>query len=88
MKSRASSLINFLALLAFVLAFATALPAADFSLVQDGQPRAELVIAEQPPRMVKLAAAELQGYVAKLSGAWGLGVTVALFAARSAEVTR
>ena len=69
MKSRARLLINLLALLAFVLAFATALSAADFFLVQDGQPRAELVIAEQPPRMVKLAAAELQSYVAKLSGA-------------------
>ncbi|MCA1808078.1 MAG: DUF4838 domain-containing protein [Kiritimatiellia bacterium] len=38
-------------------------------LVQQGQPRAQIVIAENPPRMVDLAARELQAYMAKISGA-------------------
>ncbi|MCY2990132.1 MAG: hypothetical protein NTY19_20000 [Planctomycetota bacterium] len=38
-------------------------------LVQDGQPRADIVISAQPARMVKLAAAELQDYLLKISGA-------------------
>jgi len=38
-------------------------------LVQNGQPRAEIVIAESPPRTAKLAAAELQNYVQNMSGA-------------------
>jgi hypothetical protein len=47
--------------------------AADVVLVQDGQPRAEIVIAEKPPRLVHLAATELQHYAAGLSGA-SLGI--------------
>ena len=38
-------------------------------IVRNGQPRAEIVIAQQPPRMVKRAARELQTYVARISGA-------------------
>lgn len=38
-------------------------------LVDGGQPRAEIVIAENPARMAKLAAQELQTYVQKISGA-------------------
>ncbi len=38
-------------------------------LVKDGKPCAEIVIAEKPARMTKLAAAELQNYVEKISGA-------------------
>lgn len=38
-------------------------------LVEDGQPRAVIVTAPDAPRMVQLAAAELQEYVAKISGA-------------------
>lgn len=38
-------------------------------LVENGQPRAEIVIAARPPRMVKVAATELQTYLEKLSGA-------------------
>ena len=38
-------------------------------LVEDGQPRAEIVIAENLPRTTLLAAQELQTYVEKLSGA-------------------
>ena len=43
--------------------------AADTFIVQDGQPRAEIVVAERPARMAKLAARELQTYVEKISGA-------------------
>lgn len=38
-------------------------------LVKDGQPQAEIVIAEQPARMTKLAASELQTYLAKITAA-------------------
>lgn len=37
-------------------------------IVDNGRPRAEIVIAEYPPRAVKLAASELQTYVAKITG--------------------
>ena len=43
--------------------------AADAFLVKDGQPRAEIVIANDPPRTTRLAAQELQMYVEKISGA-------------------
>ncbi len=43
--------------------------AAETWLVENGQPRAEIVIAEAPARMTKLAAQELQTYVEKISGA-------------------
>ncbi len=43
--------------------------AADLVLVENGQPRASIVIAEDPPRLVDLAARELQGYIQKISGA-------------------
>ncbi len=46
-----------------------ALEAANAFLVENGQPLAEIVIAEKPARMTKLAAKELQGYVAKMLGA-------------------
>lgn len=42
---------------------------AEVFLVQNGQPQAEIVIRENPARMVKLAAADLQAYVEKISGA-------------------
>ncbi|MGQ9505151.1 MAG: DUF4838 domain-containing protein [Thermogutta sp.] len=38
-------------------------------IVENGQPRAEIVIAEKPLRTVRLAAAELQDYLEKISGA-------------------
>jgi len=38
-------------------------------LVKDGQPRAEIIIAEGPPRATRLAAQELQIYMKKISGA-------------------
>ena len=43
--------------------------AADTFLIDNGQPRAEIVIAEQAPRTTRLAAQELQDYLAKISGA-------------------
>jgi len=43
--------------------------AADRYLVRDGKANAEIVIAETPPRTTRLAAIELQTYVAKISGA-------------------
>ncbi|MFA7160258.1 MAG: DUF4838 domain-containing protein, partial [Kiritimatiellia bacterium] len=38
-------------------------------LVKDGKPRAEIIIAEKPARMTKLAASNLQEYVSKMTGA-------------------
>ena len=38
-------------------------------LVDNGQPRAEIVIAENPPRSTKMAARDLQIYLEKISGA-------------------
>ena len=45
-----------------------ALHAADTFLIKDGQARAEIIVAERPARMTKLAAKELQTYVEKISG--------------------
>ena len=51
-----------------MLSFTGALVFADpLTLVEDGQPRAEIIIAEKPPRMVNLAAFELQRYLHKIS---------------------
>ena len=38
-------------------------------LAKDGQPQSEIVISEEPARMAKLAAEELQAYVEKITGA-------------------
>lgn len=60
---------------AFVLSFASALvvpPAqgeGEVFIVKDGRPGAEIVVAEKPARMTKRAAADLQEYVKKISGA-------------------
>ena len=37
------------------------------TLIKEGQPRAEIIIAEKPPRMVNLAAFELQRYLHKIT---------------------
>ncbi|MFA7158054.1 MAG: DUF4838 domain-containing protein [Kiritimatiellia bacterium] len=42
---------------------------ADFEIVRDGKPLADIVITPAPPRAVKLAAMELQEYICKISGA-------------------
>jgi hypothetical protein len=39
------------------------------TLIEEGQPRAEIIIAEKPPRMVNLAAFELQRYLHKITKA-------------------
>ena len=60
-----------LGLLAALLSAMTAYgrkPAAAM-LVENGQPRAEIVIAEEPARLARLAASELQTYIEKISGA-------------------
>ncbi len=69
--------------------------AADAFLVEEGRPCAEIVIAEQPPRATRLAAQELQTYIAKLSGAKLPVVTeptgeapVAVFVGRSKHTDR
>lgn len=52
--------------------FAAALPvrsAGQAFIVENSQPKASIVIAEQPTRMQKLAAEELQHYVQKMTGA-------------------
>jgi hypothetical protein len=43
--------------------------AAEMYIVENGKPRAEIVIAERPERSVHIAAADLQEYVQKISGA-------------------
>jgi len=43
--------------------------AAEAFLVENGQPRAEIVITDNPPRTTRLAADELQTYIEKISGA-------------------
>ncbi|HUG69196.1 MAG TPA: hypothetical protein VMM76_15705, partial [Pirellulaceae bacterium] len=49
--------------------FAAQALAAEQFLVKDGRAQAEIIIAENPPRTVRLAAHELQNYVEKISGA-------------------
>ncbi len=44
------------------------LQAADEFLVEQGRSRAEIVVAETPPRAVKLAAVEFQSYLEKITG--------------------
>jgi hypothetical protein len=52
------------------LAFApAAAQAADSFLVENGESRAEIIIAESPARLTRLAATDLQTYVEKISGA-------------------
>lgn len=51
--------------------FISAVPTsvADTYLVENDEPRAEIIIAEDPPRSTRLAAQELRSYVEKISGA-------------------
>ncbi len=84
----------------FLAAFlATVLPAdrafgAPF-LVKDGRPLAEIVLADKPPRMTKLAAEQLQHYVQKITGAKlpisttpGKDVPVQIYVGKSAHTAR
>ena len=52
----------------FVLSIAQA-KAENAFLVQEGKARAEIILRESPPRSTRLAAAELQTYIAKISAA-------------------
>ena len=54
---------NLTLLIAFLLAQLATLHAADPLLIENGQARAEIIIAEKPARMTKLAAKELQTYL-------------------------
>ena len=56
---------------ALAVAFLTlsSLHAADAVLVRDGQPRAEIIIAENPTRMQRVAAHEFRTNIEKISGA-------------------
>jgi hypothetical protein len=58
-------------LLPFAAIFAVITEAsfAETALIESGQARAEIVIAETPARMAKLASRELQTYLEKISGA-------------------
>jgi len=56
-------------LTALILTPLAALHAAAPLLIENGQARAEIIIAENPARMTKLAAKELQTYLEKISGA-------------------
>jgi len=63
MKRRLSLLAGLL------LTLSPASRAAERLLVNEGRPQAEIVIAENPARIARLAARELQTYLGKLSGA-------------------
>ena len=56
-------------LTALLLSALAALHAADTFLVENGQPRAEIVISDKPQRSTRLAAQELQDQIVKISGA-------------------
>lgn len=67
---------------------------ADTFIVEDGQPRAEIVIAEKPLRSARIAADDLQTFVRKMSGARlpivtePSGSAVKLFVGRSEHTDR
>lgn len=69
--------------------------AAETLLVENGQPRAVIVVAPSPPRTVRLAAQELQDTVEKISGAHlpivtqpDLAATAAIYVGRSPHTDR
>lgn len=55
--------------IAAVLLTVSSLHAADAVLVENGQPRAEIILAENPTRMQRVAAQEFRSNVEKISGA-------------------
>lgn len=65
----------FIAPVFFVLASASPACSAPW-LIKDGQAQSEIVISEKPPRMVRLAADELQTYLLRITGAKLLITTV------------
>jgi hypothetical protein len=77
---------------AFASAGLASLAHAQSFLVENGQPRAEIVISDNPQRTVRLAAHDLQTYVKKMTGAHlpivtaPTGNAVKLFVGRSPHV--
>ncbi len=71
MKTQFSARLVLLCIIHYVFLGLASLMGADgaASIVRDGQPLAQIRIAENSPRMVALAAAELADYVEKISGA-------------------
>jgi len=64
-----TSLVIAMVLMAGLAAITQAQAPAERAIVEDGVGRAEIVIAQKPPRMAKLAAEELQTHIEKISGA-------------------
>lgn len=60
---------HIITLAVLLLSSLAAVHAADAFLIENGQPRAEIVIAEKPQRSVRIAAQDLQTYLEKISGA-------------------
>lgn len=52
-----------------LFAFSAQIRAADLTLAENGQPKAEIVISENPTRMVRVAAHEFRQQIEKISGA-------------------
>ena len=82
-------------LTALLFAPLAAIHAAETLLVEEGVPRAEIVVAEKRPRMVTLAALELRHFVQKMSGArlpivtaTTAGTQVKIHVGQSAETDR
>lgn len=59
---------DYMKLLLLLTLLFPAFAGADSFLVENGESRAEIIIAESPARSTRLAAADLQTYVAKISG--------------------
>ncbi|MFC1454239.1 DUF4838 domain-containing protein, partial [Verrucomicrobiota bacterium] len=75
----------------FVLIFLNPVLGKEY-IVREGRPKAEIIISRHPPRMVKLAAVELQAYVEKITGARlpitqtpGTALPVKIYVGRSAH---
>ena len=60
---------HYITLLTLLLAPLAELHAADTFLIENGQPRAEIIISDKPQRSTRLAARELQAGIQKISGA-------------------
>jgi hypothetical protein len=82
-------------LIALLLTPLTVARAAEAFLVENGQPRAEIIVAEKPQRTARLAAHELQTYLRKISGAQlpiatapTSGVAVQIYVGRSPDTDK
>ncbi len=59
----------FVALLGILMVPACTYSGSENLVVESGEPRAQIIISEEPERLVRLAAEELRDYVKKISGA-------------------